>query len=57
LDNLISPHGGRLIDLLVGEERIAENREKSRDWQPAEATREVLLHLERQGYFSARDEG
>ena len=24
---------------------------------PAEATREVLLHLERQGYISARDEG
>lgn len=24
---------------------------------PAEATREVLLHLESQGYISARDEG
>jgi sulfate adenylyltransferase len=27
------------------------------DLTPAEATREVLLHLERQGYISARDEG
>jgi sulfate adenylyltransferase len=32
LDNLIPPHGSRLVDLMVGEVRAVEIREQSRDW-------------------------
>ena len=38
-------------------ERVAENREKSRDWPPLKATREGSLFLERQGYLWARKAG
>jgi sulfate adenylyltransferase len=32
LNRLINPHGSRLVDLLVDEERASEIREASRDW-------------------------
>jgi len=46
LDNLISPHGGSLIDLLVDEDRIAEIREQSRDWPSVDVGPRRLCDLE-----------
>jgi len=46
LDNLISPHGGRLIDLLVDEDRITEIREQSRDWSSVDLGPRRLCDLE-----------
>ena len=46
MDNLISPHGGDLIDLLVDEDHIAEMREASRDWPSVDLGPRQLCDLE-----------
>jgi sulfate adenylyltransferase len=44
--NLIEPHGGELVDLLVDEERAAELKEASRDWRSWDLTPRQLCDLE-----------
>jgi sulfate adenylyltransferase len=46
LDHLISPHGSRLVDLLVDRERAAEIREDSRDWLSVDLGPRQLCDLE-----------
>ena len=46
LDNLISPHGDKLVDLLVEEERACEIRSLSRDWPSIDLTQRQLCDLE-----------
>jgi len=46
LDNLISPHGSRLIDLVVDQDRAAEIREQSRDWLSVDLGPRQLCDLE-----------
>jgi len=46
LDNLISPHGGRLVDLLVDESRAAEIKDRSRDWPSVDLGPRQLCDLE-----------
>jgi sulfate adenylyltransferase len=46
LDQLISPHGSRLVDLLVEEGRAAELRELSRDWPSVDLGPRQLCDLE-----------
>ncbi len=45
-DNLISPHGGELIDLLVDDARAEELREQSRDWASWDLTERQLCDIE-----------
>ncbi|MBE0595019.1 MAG: bifunctional sulfate adenylyltransferase/adenylylsulfate kinase, partial [Gemmatimonadales bacterium] len=45
-DHLIPPHGGTLIDLLVGAERAAELREASRDWPSWDLNERQICDLE-----------
>ncbi|MEE8331992.1 MAG: hypothetical protein V3R84_09495 [Acidimicrobiia bacterium] len=42
-DNLVPPHGGTLVDLIVDPER-------------ADSTMEIILHLEYEGYIAGRSE-
>jgi sulfate adenylyltransferase len=46
LDHLISPHGSRLVDLVVGQDRAAEIREQSRDWPSVDLGPRQLCDLE-----------
>jgi sulfate adenylyltransferase len=46
LDHLITPHGSRLVDLLVDEARAAEIRESSRDWPSLDLGPRQLCDLE-----------
>lgn len=46
MDNLIPPHGSRLVDLMVGAERAAELRELSRDWPSLDLGPRQLCDLE-----------
>jgi sulfate adenylyltransferase len=64
LDHLISPHGSRLIDLVVGHDRAAEIREQSRDWPSVDLGPRQLCDLELlingaysplEGYLGAAD--
>jgi sulfate adenylyltransferase len=45
-EHLISPHGGKLVDLLAGPERVAELRLGSRDWPSWDLTPRQLCDLE-----------
>ena len=45
-DNLIAPHGGELVDLLVDETRAAELKTASREWSSWDLTRRQLCDLE-----------
>ena len=45
-DHLITPHGGRLVDLLVDDERAEELRKQSRDWPSWNLTARQLCDLE-----------
>ena len=45
-DHLIAPHGGELVDLLVGPERAAELRAASREWPSWDLTPRQLCDLE-----------
>ena len=45
-DSLIPPHGGILIDLVVGPERAARIKEESRDWPSHDLTARQLCDLE-----------
>jgi sulfate adenylyltransferase len=45
-DRLISPHGGVLVDLLVGPARAAELKEQSRTWPSWDLTPRQLCDLE-----------
>ncbi len=62
--NLVAPHGGRLIDLMVSEDRVRELRQGSRDWPSLDLDRRQLCDLELllngglsplEGYLGARD--
>jgi sulfate adenylyltransferase len=44
--SLVSPHGGRLVDLVVEEERGAELRKASRDWKSVDLTQRQGSDLE-----------
>ena len=57
MDNLIAPHGSRLVELLAGEERASEMREQSRDWPSVDLNRRQLCDLELllNGAFSPLD--
>ena len=46
MNHLISPHGSRLIDLLVDEARATEIRELSRDWRSLDLGPRQLCDLE-----------
>jgi len=46
LDHLISPHGSRLMDLVVDQDRAAEIREESRDWPSVDLGPRQLCDLE-----------
>jgi sulfate adenylyltransferase len=46
LDHLVKPHGSRLIDLLVDEDRAAEIRAQSRDWPSVDLGPRQLCDLE-----------
>jgi len=46
LDQLISPHGSRLVDLLVDQDRATEIREQSRDWLSIDLGPRQLCDLE-----------
>jgi sulfate adenylyltransferase len=46
LDHFITPHGSRLVDLVVDEARGAEIRELSRDWPSVDLTPRQLCDLE-----------
>jgi sulfate adenylyltransferase len=45
-DHLIEPHGGKLVDLRVGDERAVELREASRDWPSWDLTDRQMCDLE-----------
>ena len=45
-DHLIEPHGGTLVNLLVSDERAAEIKEASRDWQSWDLTSRQICDLE-----------
>jgi sulfate adenylyltransferase len=45
-DDLIRPHGGRLVDLLVGTERAQELAERATHWQSWELSKRQLCDLE-----------
>jgi len=57
LDNLISPHGSRLVELLATEERVDEIRELSREWPSVDLDQRQLCDLEMllNGGFSPLD--
>ncbi len=44
--SLIPPHGGRLVDLVVEEDRAAELRKASRDWMSVDLTQRQASDLE-----------
>ena len=46
LDNLISPHGSRLVESIASERRVSEIRELSRDWPSVDLDRHLLCDLE-----------
>jgi sulfate adenylyltransferase len=46
LDNLVTPHGSHLVDLLVDEDRAKAIREKSRDWPSLDLNARQLCDLE-----------
>ncbi len=46
MDHLIEPYGGRLVELLAEEERVAELREASRDWPSLDLELRQLCDLE-----------
>ncbi|MCP3978823.1 MAG: bifunctional sulfate adenylyltransferase/adenylylsulfate kinase [bacterium] len=46
MDKLIDPHGGQLVDLMAGEERSAELKERSKDWVSWDLTPRQLCDLE-----------
>ena len=46
LNNLISPHGSELVELLAADERISEIRELSRDWPSTDLDSRQLCDLE-----------
>ncbi|MEJ2188859.1 MAG: adenylyltransferase, partial [Acidobacteriota bacterium] len=46
MDNLIAPHGLRLVELLADEERASEMREQSRDWPSVDLNQRQLCDLE-----------
>ncbi|MGD9254101.1 MAG: adenylyltransferase, partial [Holophagae bacterium] len=46
MDNLIAPHGSRLVDLMAGGERVVELRESSRDWPSLDLGPRQLCDLE-----------
>lgn len=46
MNHLIEPHGGTLVDLLVGAERAAELQAQSRDWPSWDLTPRQLCDLE-----------
>ena len=45
-DHLISPHGGKLVDLVVDADRAAELKEASRDWESWDLTPRPICDLE-----------
>ena len=45
-DDLIRPHGGRLVNLLVGTERAQELAERATHWQSWELSKRQLCDLE-----------
>ena len=45
-DNLIPPHGGELVDLIVDPDRAAELRDASRDWPSWDLTDRQMCDLE-----------
>ncbi len=64
MDNLISPHGSRLVDLQVDQDRATEIRDQSRDWPSIDLGPRQLCDLELlingaysplDGYLSAAD--
>ena len=46
MDNLVEPHGGRLVDLIAGAERAEELKLASRDWPSWDLTPRQLCDLE-----------
>ena len=46
LEHLISPHGSRLVDLMVDQDRATEIREQSRDWPSVDLGPRQLCDLE-----------
>jgi sulfate adenylyltransferase len=46
MTNLISPHGGVLVDLLVDEDRAADLRKQSSEWPSCDLTARQLCDLE-----------
>ncbi len=46
MDHLISPHGSRLVDLIVDEPRAKEIREQSREWPSMDLSPRQLCDLE-----------
>ena len=46
MDYLISPHGSRLMDLVVDQDRAVEIREQSRDWFSVDLGPRQLCDLE-----------
>jgi sulfate adenylyltransferase len=46
MHNLISPHGGRLVDLMADESRVDELRERSVDWPSVDLDPRQLCDLE-----------
>ena len=46
LNNLISPHGSRLVENIATEERVSEIRELSRDWPSVDLDQHQLCDLE-----------
>lgn len=45
-DNLNEPHGGELVDLMVGDDRLAELKAESRDWFSWDLTPRQLCDFE-----------
>ena len=45
-DHLTSPHGGKLVDLVVDADRAAELKEASRDWESWDLTPRQMCDLE-----------
>ena len=45
-DHLTSPHGGKLVDLVVDSERAVELKETSRDWESWDLTPRQMCDLE-----------
>jgi len=46
LNHLITPHGGTLVNLLVGSDRAEEIRELSREWPSIDLPQRRLCDLE-----------